>query len=975
MRSDSIYKSAVNDSGAVYFDDEHFDIVSDGSIDVSDELQKAINSISMSKGYGTLFLKEGRYLLSKTIYIPKAVRIIGYGKNRPVFVLKDGAEGFDVPYPEDKGGFKYLFWFVSKTVTDESVVEDADPGTFYSAMTNVDIELGKNNPYAVALRTHYAQHSFVSYMNIEVMSGMAGIYDVGNEMENISIKGGKYAIITTMCSPGWPFIMIDTYFENQSVAAIKSQRAGLTIVRNTTVNTPVFLDVMDENYEKIYMQDCVLENVSEVLFDIAVEESQLTQIYAKNVLCNNVKLLSRFKDTGRINDISPQGSLEYLHGYVDGDRMECQELVDEYSIEEFLFDKDSIIDYFESDIKQLPDVSQWINVSEIGITGDGKTDVTKEVKNAIEKYKVLFFPSGEYRFTDSIELKKDTVIIGLHPYTTRFVLEDNSEAFTGFGESKGFIITPEDGKNIINGIGIATGGRNPRAIAVLWMAGKDSYLNDVKILGGHGYLVEGTGEFDSPYNNSRTWDKDPLQMWDAQYPSVLVKRGGGTFKDLWTASMYASSGFQVEDSEIESNVYCISLEHHQRNEIRLVNSSNWNFFAIQTEEEMAEGEYALPYELIDCENITFNVAYFFRTVFVKTPFEYCVKCYNCKNIVFNIVQNNTQMKFQFTHFLKNCTENNIVDSWQGVRITCGETIIKEKKTSKIKYDSLSEVDAEVLQVERKFDDFRFADGSVMDSKGNFYFIDSFDKRVYMIDSDSNELKMIFESPIKVNSLATDSNDNLLYIGEYVIPQEAHMNGELITNELPPDSYGSSYGKWYNPNAMVVAFVVENKLIKPLAKTEMTKLNPEFVVYPGNRMRDGGDYKYVLSYNPGKAFVAPDQKTIIPVHYDLIRATNLSKARVGEKLYSVDETNKRTWETVVNKDGLLANPKIIINKGDYCVENNQERIFVCENEIFECDLAGKVLKRYIVPERPTTIGIEKDNKIKYMTARHNVYVFK
>lgn len=48
---------------------------------------------------------------------------------------------------------------------------------------------------------------------------MAGIYDVGNEMEDIYINGGKYGIITTKCSPGWPFCNGCTRFFGQTVGA------------------------------------------------------------------------------------------------------------------------------------------------------------------------------------------------------------------------------------------------------------------------------------------------------------------------------------------------------------------------------------------------------------------------------------------------------------------------------------------------------------------------------------------------------------------------------------------------------------------------------------------------------------------------------------------------------------------------------------------------------------------------------------
>ena len=191
MNGISFYKEEIRDCNAVYFTEEFFNVKNDGSIDVSNELQNAIKTVVDKAGYGVLFIPEGEYLLSKTIYVPKAVRLIGYGDNRPHFILKDNAEGFNEPHPENKGGFKYLFWFVNELKENEAEIADANPGTFYSAISNINVSLGQGNEYAVAFRTHYAQHCFINHIDINVQSGMAGIYDVGNEMEDIYINGGK----------------------------------------------------------------------------------------------------------------------------------------------------------------------------------------------------------------------------------------------------------------------------------------------------------------------------------------------------------------------------------------------------------------------------------------------------------------------------------------------------------------------------------------------------------------------------------------------------------------------------------------------------------------------------------------------------------------------------------------------------------------------------------------------------------------
>ena len=42
---------------------------------------------------------------------------------------------------------------------------DASPGTFYSAMSNIDLEIGEGNPGAVGLRARYAQHCYDTSAN------------------------------------------------------------------------------------------------------------------------------------------------------------------------------------------------------------------------------------------------------------------------------------------------------------------------------------------------------------------------------------------------------------------------------------------------------------------------------------------------------------------------------------------------------------------------------------------------------------------------------------------------------------------------------------------------------------------------------------------------------------------------------------------------------------------------------------------
>ena len=124
------------------------------------------------------------------------------------------------------------------TVPPDNKVPDANPGTFYSAMSNVDFDLGAGNPGAVAIRFHIAQHCYLSHMDFHIRSGLAALKDVGNEAEDLHFYGGQYGIVTSKPSPGWQFTLLDSTFEGQRIAAIREHEAGLTLVHDAFRNVP-----------------------------------------------------------------------------------------------------------------------------------------------------------------------------------------------------------------------------------------------------------------------------------------------------------------------------------------------------------------------------------------------------------------------------------------------------------------------------------------------------------------------------------------------------------------------------------------------------------------------------------------------------------------------------------------------------------------------------------------------------------------
>ena len=165
-------------------------------------------------------------------------------------------------------------------------------------------------------------------------------------------------------------------------------------------------------------------------------------------------------------------------------------------------------------IRPLPPSSEWVNVHALGVKGDGRTDDTAALQDAINSHRVLYLPGGHYVVRDTLALKTDTVLIGLHPTLTQIDLMDETPGYQGVGAPKAVILAPSGGENIVSGIGVFAGGINPRAVAILWKAGEQSLMDDVRFLGGH-------GSGGNPYNNNHTADSDLHKRWDGQYPELV----------------------------------------------------------------------------------------------------------------------------------------------------------------------------------------------------------------------------------------------------------------------------------------------------------------------------------------------------------------------------------------------------------------------------------------------------------------------
>lgn len=963
----SFYPEKPADPEAVYFLPENFPVKADGKTDVSEALQNAINEVKNLHNFGILFIPSGKYMISKTIYIPRAVRVIGYGSTRPEIILAKNSPGYQSPDESDKGKAKYMIWFTSSVVKGGERVNDAGAGTFYSALSNINLSIEEGNPFAVALRAHFAQHSFISHVDIHIGNGKAGLFDVGNEMEDTRFFGGDYGIYTTKPSPGWQFMMLDTYFEGQRKAAIRTQEAGLTILRMQVKNCPRVIEINPNYSEKLFMEDCSFENISDAAITVSIGENAGNQTSLRNINCRNVPLFISYRTGDK--PVPAPGPVYEVKNYLHGLQMDSigadpviNTIADIRTLKEFPAPA-------KSDIPELPSMSSWVNLKTLGAIGDGSTDDTHAIQEAIDHYPNIYVPQGWYRVSETIKLKPNTVLIGLSPIGTQFILANNTESFGSFGGPKALLESAKGGANILSGIGLSTNADNPRAVACKWMAGARSCMNDVKFIGGHGSMERIWKQpQQAPERNYSANGVDPA--WDTQYWSLWVTDGGGgVFKDIWTANTYASAGVYISNTSTPGRIYALSVEHHVRNEIRFNKVANWKVYALQLEEESREGTECQPMEMETCRDMIFANLYMFRVIRIIKPWPYSIRNFGSSGIEFLNVHNYSQIKYTTGVPLYDVNSNSEVRPWEFNRLYITGTSAP-KKTNICNSDGM-----EMLAT-----GFEFAEGTCSDSKGNIYFCDSRLRRIYKWSAETHTTTLLTDYHWEPLSLACDTRDHLLVVFKYVPKPGYLINGkpEIYTN--PPDASGTSFSAWGNSGfgTMVYSIDPENpdETIQLLEKKKMSSLPMiSKALYPAHRWRDSHDFNNITVAKPDSCFIAPDRVTIIPVVYDLARAACLAEAFPGKPLYVADEYDKRTISLEVNANGYASGLHYFAEKGEFSTATNPAgNVCIADGEIYVFDRTGHQIRIIKTPERPITLVFGGKNKQDlYFTGAHSLYM--
>ncbi|BBD03044.1 hypothetical protein YGS_C2P1058 [Sphingobium sp. YG1] len=962
----------------------------DGKADDSAAIQQAFDQARDKTGHGLVFLPSGTYRITRSLIVPAGVRVYGVGPTRPVILLGANTPGFQQGVSTMvifAGGDQYKVGKVPvpvpTVVQRDKIVRDANSGTFYSSMSNVDIEIGAGNPAAAGVRFRMAQHAFLSHMDFRLGTAFAGVYQAGNLIENVHFQGGRYGIVTEKTSPAWQFTLLDSTFDGQRDAAIREHEVDLTLVNVAIRNTPVGIEI-DRGYgDSLWGKDVRFENISKAGVIISNEKNVFTQIGFENALVENSPVFARFRDSGKT--IAGKGKAYKVASFSYGLAIPDLGQTGDYKIEADIRSLPAMPAPREAAIRDLPPMAEWTNIRSLGAMGDGKADDTAAIQKAIDSHRILYFPTGFYKVTDRLTLRPDSVLIGLHPAITQLYIPDDNPAHAGLGPVVPILESPKGGDNILSGLGLFTGRINPRASALLWRSGEKSLVEDVKIMGGGG-----TPTADGKMLGAlRVNTGDPLTdgRLDAQYPSIWVTDGGGgTFADVWSPNSFAQSGLHITNTSTPGHVYEMSVEHHARNEIVLDNVQNWEFLAPQTEQEVDDGPDAISLDIRNSKNLLFANYHGYRVTRTYAPEKSAVKLTNSSDIRFRNVHINAESGFAtcddegcgtFLRASKYPFDNAIED-------VSRKQVVREREFASL---NIGAADRKIpaaapgsAKVEKLEDGFWSISGAAVDAKGALYFIDRRFQRIHRW-TEAKGLEIVRDNALDPVNLAIDGSGHLLVQsslgakgGVYSLDPDGPKDQMTLIQPTPMRTGAAAKTllpvNWWNNGEF---------------RDQLDHKTYEFTTLAEMFARDVGTAKTKEYLSPDGSLSLPAFRTWQqgPVDHtgwrwsDSLNANGFVGGKPGERLFVTNGSENVTYSGTVGAGGTLTNLKPFANRGGESVAvDGQGRVYVANGQVFIYGPDGKETGRIDVPDRPLQILFGgPDKRTLFILTHHALYAAK
>jgi sugar lactone lactonase YvrE len=398
----------------------------------------------------------------------------------------------------------------------------------------------------------------------------------------------------------------------------------------------------------------------------------------------------------------------------------------------------------------------------------------------------------------------------------------------------------------------------------------------------------------------------------------------------------------------------LSSEHHVRNEVVLDHVSNWQLYALQTEEERGESGFCLPLDIRNSSNITLANLHMYRVVSSYQPYPYAIRVSASHDIRFRNVHVYSDAKFSFDNSIYDMTHDyNLRQrefSWLTVSGEAPQAAPAQNST----------IVEPRAKVEKFSSGFFNVSGGAVDSNGNLYFVDARKQTIYKWDVAAAQLSIVRDNPLDPVNLFFDQSGNLNVVS-------------------------------YAGNGTVYAFDPKSTSDDiTLLKAQPAEARPGLTaILPVDYWRNENDFLEAIATKKPNQFVSLDGTTFLPAGndfvngelyygskmHDVIRAFGLAPApAAGQHLFITNEDEQNTYSATIDAAGALSDVKLFLHRGGEGLATDADgNVYLAAGQIYVYNPASELIDTIDVPERPSQILFGgADHSTLCILARSSLY---
>ena len=458
---------------------------------VTDDTQAFIQALQSARHQSgpipspeTIYVPPGQYLISSTLIVWSNTTLVGEWTNPPTLILAPNSPGFQdgsnpQPFLVTAGGYN-----VPDNTTDWETRTDnfnqSSNNTFSIQVRDLNIQIGSGNPGAVGIFWWCAQNTSLRNVTFNAGSAYGCVYLGGwggqSIMANCSFTGGNQGLIATAFSQ--EFIRNCTFTGQQNAIVFYNGLSNFTFLDVNFQNTgPIYIGASDAYHPAgIAMINCSFANMSNGTF---TQEPMAALIHFEHMTFDAVSAVPAFLKSVVQNGVVTQwtgsntpGTFLPTEGTINSPvRYNKQWITGTNS----LLNKAIFPGTWQTPTFPRPDAT-CVNIKDLGAAGDGVTDDTQVILNALATYNEIYFPNGTYIISEPIIINAGQELFGeansilsTAPAASAFAYGTYASVVTvqGNGTGKGVVLC---GLSIYNPA--------PGGLAVTWTADPSSVMMD-----------------------------------------------------------------------------------------------------------------------------------------------------------------------------------------------------------------------------------------------------------------------------------------------------------------------------------------------------------------------------------------------------------------------------------------------------------------------------------------------------------------